>query len=82
MVVQVREIDTLIGQPALGQAQPPSPETQALLEEAARKQQILKAEVESLRSSVDGGGDSGKIDEAAQATARALEGGHICCTLV
>ena len=77
-MVQVREIDTLIGQPALAHAMPPSPETQALLEEAARKQQILKAEVESLRSSVDGGADSDKINEAAQATARALEGGQIC----
>jgi hypothetical protein len=73
-LVQVREIDTLIGQPVLAQERPPSAETQGLLEEASRKQQILKAEVESLRSSVDGNLDS-RSDEAMQATARALEGG-------
>jgi len=81
--VQVREIDTLIGQPVLAQAQPPSPETQRLLEEAARKQQVLRAEVESLRSSVDGTLDSNRSDEAAHTTARALEGGDIwACTIV
>lgn len=73
-MVQVREIDTLIGQPVLAQERPPSAETQGLLEEAARKQRVLKAEVESLRSSVDGTLDS-RSDEAMQATARALEGG-------
>lgn len=70
----MREIDALIGQPVLAQARPPSAETQGLLEEAARKQQVLRAEVESLRGSVDGTPDSTRSDEAARATARALEG--------